>query len=341
MTSRPLDEQVVIVVGATSGIGRESALRFARHGARLIVTARDEAALGRLADELHAEGSPGVATIAGDVADPSHAPAIVELATMRFGRVDTWAHVAGVEVYATLEETTPDEFRRVIEVNLLGTAYAAMAALPALRASGGGAFIAVSSVEADVPLPYQTAYSASKHGMSALLRGLRMELEQDDVPVRVTQIQPYGIDTPLFRVARTRLPGPPRPAAPAYGPEVVAELIVFAAEHPARELFAGGAGWLTAMAQRTMPRVTEAVLTRIAGRMQTGGEPPPPPPGIPRAGAVDNLFAPVPGIEATRGGFGGRGFSVANRLQMTPPAVRAAVVLAAAGLATAAVRRGR
>jgi NAD(P)-dependent dehydrogenase (short-subunit alcohol dehydrogenase family) len=336
--SPPLDRQVVVVVGATSGIGRAAALRFAERGARLVVTARDLDALGRLADELRTRGSPAVETVAGDVVDPGHLLDVVDRATSRFGRLDTWAHVAGVDVFATVADTTPDEFRRVIEVNLLGPAYGAKAAVPALRASGGGAFIAVSSVEADVPLPFQAAYSASKHGLSAFLRSLRMELEGDGVPVRVTQIQPYGIDTPLFRVARARMDGPPRPASPVYAPEVVAELIVHAAEHPARELFAGGAGWLTAMAQRIAPHLSEAVLSRIAERMQAG-ETPPPPPGLPASGEADNLFSPVPGVESTTGGYGGRRFSVGNRVQMASPAARAAVLLAIAGLGSLAIRR--
>lgn len=333
---RPLNEQVVVIVGATSGIGRETARRFADRGARLVVTARDQDALDALAAELRAAGALGVETMAGDVADPEHAPAVVRHAQAAFGRVDTWAHIAGVEIFATVERTRPDEFRRLIEVNLLGVAYAAMAAVPALREGSGGAFIAVSSVEADVPLPYQAAYSASKHGVSAFLRSLRMELEHEGAPVAVTQVQPYGIDTPLFRVALSRMDAPPQPAKPSYGPEVVAELIVHAAEHPERELFAGGLGWLSAMGQRWAPRVSEAILARLGPRLTSGADP-----ELAQAPGTGNLFEPVPGTTAVRGGYGGRSLSLANRLQMTPAPLRVAGAAAALVLGVLAVRRAQ
>jgi NAD(P)-dependent dehydrogenase (short-subunit alcohol dehydrogenase family) len=331
---RPIHDQVVVVVGATSGIGRETALRFAERGARLIVTARDEPALRALAGELRERGATAVEYLAGDVADDGNAPAIVDLAMRSFGRIDTWAHIAGVEIFATLEDTRPAEFRRLIEVNLLGVAYAAMAAVPILRQGQGGAFIAVSSVEADVPVPSQSAYAASKHGVDALLRTLRMELENEGAPVAVTQIQPYGIDTPLFRVALSRLDGDPKPAQPAYAPSVVAELIVHAAEHPERELFAGGLGWLSAMGQRYAPRLSEAVLARLGARMTAGSDP-----SLTSAPGTGNLFEPVPGTTSIRGGYGGRSFSVGNRLQMTPAAVRVAGLAAVVGLGVLAVRR--
>ena len=334
ITLRPIHDQVIVVVGATSGIGRETALRFAERGARLVVTARDEPALQALATELRERGATAVEILAGDVADEGNAPAIVDLATRTFGRIDTWAHIAGVEIFATLEETRPAEFRRLIEVNLLGVAYAAMAAVPVLRSGQGGAFIAVSSVEADVPIPAQAAYAASKHGVAGLLRTLRMELENDGAPVAVTQVQPYGIDTPLFRVALDRMDAPPRPASPPYDPGVVAELIVHAAEHPSRELFAGGLGWLSAMSQRYAPRLSEAVLARIGERMTKGGGP-----GLTSAPGTGNLFRPLPGTTAIRGGYGGRTFSVGNRLQMTPTPVRLAALAVVGAVGALAIRR--
>jgi NAD(P)-dependent dehydrogenase (short-subunit alcohol dehydrogenase family) len=331
-TLRPIETQAIVVVGASSGIGRETSLRFAERGARLLVTARDEDALRGLQTELLARGAADVDILAGDIADPAHAPAIVDRALSRYGRIDTWAHIAGVEVFAKFEDTDPAEFRRVIEVNLLGPAYAARAALPALRAAGGGAFIAVSSVEADVPLPYQSAYSASKHGLDALLRSMRMELEREDAPIAVTQIQPHGIDTPLFRVALARMPGGPKPAAPVYDAGVVAELIVHAAEHPSRELFAGGAGWASAAFQRVAPRLSEATLGRLADRLTADA-------GEPAAPGSGNLFEPVPGTTSVSGGFGGRRFSVLNKVQMVPGAVRVAAVTVAGGLTVLALRR--
>lgn len=329
-----LSDQVVVIVGATSGIGRATARRMANRSARLVVTARDAEALNGLAQELSALGAGGVETVPGDVADAAHSQEIIDRALARFGRIDTWVHVAGVEIFASFDETQPEEFRRLIEVNLLGPAYAAKAALPALEQRGTGAFIAVSSVAADVPVPFQSAYSASKHGLDALLRSIRMELEQDGSAVTITQIQPYGIDTPLFGVALTRLNGPPRPAAPTYGPEVVAELIVHAAEHPSRELFAGGFGWLSAMTMRYAPRLGEAVIGRLAARMQTGDAS-----QHPAAAGAGNLFKSA-GAHGARGGYGGRSFSIANRLQMMPGSVRLAL-LSVVAVSLVAARRSR
>ena len=330
VTLSPIHDQVVAVVGATSGIGRETSRQFAARGARLVVAARDEAALEELAGELRGLGAPAVEIVAGDVVDPAAMRAVADRAIDRFGRLDTWAHIAGVDVFATFEDTTPDEFRRVVEVNLIGAANGAFAALPILRRDGG-AFIAVSSVEADVPLPLQSAYAASKHGLGAMLRTIRMELGREDGRVAITQIQPYGIDTPLFRFSRTRLSTGVRPPAPTYDPAVVAELIVHAAEHPSRELFAGGAAWLSAMAQRYAPRLNEAVMARVAVAMQRSPDDPVP--------ARDSLFRPVPGDDAVRGGFGGRSFSLANKVQMIPASARLAAFGLIGGLAAVALWR--
>lgn len=331
---RSLSEQVVVVVGAASGIGRQSALRLADRGARLVLVARDAEALATLEVELRDRGAADVLLAPADVTDPWAMERVANDAVARFGRIDTWAHIAGIDVWATFDETTPEEFRRVVEVNLLGPAYGAMAALPRLRAAGGGALIVVSSVEADVPLPYQTAYAASKHGVNGFVRSLRMELRAAGEPISVAQVQPSGIDTPLFQVARTRLGVEPRPAAPVYDPDVVAELIVHAAEHPSRELFAGGMGWMLALGQRIAPRVNEAILARVGQPIQRTD--------LPKSDlAPSNLESPIPGTDEIRGGYGGRAVSVMNKLQMLPSQARVALAAGAGALTVLALRRAR
>jgi NAD(P)-dependent dehydrogenase (short-subunit alcohol dehydrogenase family) len=237
-----------------------------------------------------------------------------------------------VSVYANAEDTTPDEYRRVIEVNLLGQIHGALAALPALRAAGGGALIEISSVEAEVALPYQAAYAASKHGMSGFLRSLRMELKAEGAPVSVTQVMPAGIDTPLFMNARSKLGVVPKPTAPVYDPDVVADQVLWAAEHPAGDLFAGGAGWAFAWFRRMAPGPFEEVVARVGKAAQRSTIPEGP-------GATDNLEAPTPLTDTVRGGFGGRRFSVSNAIQRVPGIVRLGAVLAAVGGLVAVRRR--
>jgi len=328
---KPINEQVVVVVGASSGIGHQTALRFAERGARLVLAARDAGELERVEAECRQRGAADVAVIAGDVSSPQDMETLASGARGRFGRIDTWAHIAGIDLWATFEDTTTDEFRRVIEINLLGPAFGAMAALPVLRDSGGGALIAVSSVEAEVPLPWQSAYAASKHGMDAFLRTLRMELAAEGAPIAVTQIQPSGIDTPLFHWARTRIGVEPRPTAPVYDPDVVAQLIVHAAEHPSRELVAGGAGWTMRLAHRLAPDMTDRALSMFGFSGQKTKTPKGP-------DAPSNLHRASP-TSAVRGGFGGRRFSIVNQVQMLPSAVRVAAVAGIATLAGLALRR--
>ena len=330
---KPIEDQVVAVVGASRGIGRQTATRFAERGATLVLAARNVEALGEVEQACRQAGAKDVAILAADVTSPADMNAVAAEATGRFGRLDTWVHVAGVDLWSTFEETTPDEFRRIIEVNLLGPAHGAKAALPALRETGGGALIAVSSVEAEVPLPWQSAYAASKHGMDAFLRTLRMELEAEGAPIAVTQIQPSGIDTPLFAWARTRIGVEPKPTPPVYDPDVVAELILHAAEHPSRELVAGGGGWLLRLAHRVAPDMTDRYLTFFGFAGQRTKR-------VKDDDAPSNLRQTVP-TAAVRGGFGGRGFSIANQVQMLPAAVRVAALGAVAALLGLALRGRR
>jgi NAD(P)-dependent dehydrogenase (short-subunit alcohol dehydrogenase family) len=320
---KPLLDQVVVIVGASSGIGRQTAHRFAERGARLVLVSRDGPVLASLAAEVRQLGAPDALTVEADVSVPEAMEHVATQAVERFGRIDTWAHVAGVDVWAPFERTPPEEFRRVIEVNLLGPAYGAMAALPRLRTAGGGALIIVSSIDADVPLPYQTAYVASKHGVKGFVRSLRMELAAEGAPIAVAQVQPAAIDTPLFRVARTRLGVEPKPPGPVYDPDVVAELIVHAAEHPSRDLYAGGGGWGLALLSRVAPGVTDVVLSRVGEPLQRSDTPKSPTDPA-------NLDGPMSAGEV-HGGYGGRGFSVANKVQMLPGAVRVGAIAAAVG----------
>ncbi|HEV3401447.1 MAG TPA: SDR family oxidoreductase, partial [Acidimicrobiales bacterium] len=220
-TPAPLAEQVVVVMGASSGIGRETALQMARRGVRLVVAARDGEALASLVEQIEGEGGEAVAMTA-DTSRLEDVQAVADAAVERFGGFDTWVQAAAVAVYARFEDTTVEEFRRVVDVNLLGTVHAAKVALPQLRARGGGTFIAISSVEARRALPYHSAYAASKHAVDGFLESLRVELREEGAPVSVTNILPASINTPLFDKARSRLGVKPMPIPPIYQPDTVA-----------------------------------------------------------------------------------------------------------------------
>lgn len=324
ITLKPLAEQVVVVVGCSSGIGRLAAHRLAASGARLVLSARDPDALAEVLDDVRAHGATDAVAVPADVVIPDDLDRVARTAMDAFGRLDTWVQLAAVSLYAEFEKTTPHEFRRVIEVNLLGQAYGAMAALPRLRQTGSGALIEISSVEAEVPLPYQSAYAASKHGMAGFLRSLRAELQGEGVPIAVTQILPSGIDTPLFDNARSRIGVRPRPAPPVYDPNVVVDLILYAAAHPSGDLYAGGGGWALAITRRLSPRAVEIVLARLGRRVQRSDEPR-------SEAAADNLEAPLAATDQVRGGFSGRRRSVATWLQTHPGASRAAAGAATIG----------
>ncbi len=231
--SKPLSEQVVVIVGASSGIGRASALAFAARGAKVVCAASGTRALDTVVDEIRRAGGSAVAAPA-DIADPAAVRALAELAERQYGRIDTWVNVAAVGVWGRVEDVTAAEFERVMRVNFLGHVHGVHAALPALRRAGGGTIIGVSSVEGVRAVPLQAPYAASKFALRALYDCLRSELAQDGEPIAVTTILPASVDTPFFEHARSKLGVMVKPPPPVYAPEVVADSIVYAARHPRR-----------------------------------------------------------------------------------------------------------
>jgi NAD(P)-dependent dehydrogenase (short-subunit alcohol dehydrogenase family) len=295
MQLKPINQQVVVIVGATSGIGRAAALRFGEQGARLLVSSRSQEELAHLVDEISSRGGHAL-SFAADTSVYEEVQEIARIAANSFGRIDTWVHSAAVMMYAPFSETTPQEFKRVIEVNLLGQVYGAMTALPHLKREGRGALILLSSVEARRSLPYQSAYAASKHGMIGFIDSLRSELEEAGLPINVTNIMPSGINTPLYEKALTRLGVQPQPVPPIYDPELVADAILFAAENPARAITIGGAGKALALTERLSPRLADAIVERIAFTGQKTD--------IPKSEhAPNNLFEHLPGHDQVHGPY--------------------------------------
>jgi NAD(P)-dependent dehydrogenase (short-subunit alcohol dehydrogenase family) len=274
MNLKPLREQVVVVMGASSGLGREAALRFAGRGAKVVVSARGEPELRSLVEEIREGGGEATAVVA-DTAEFEQVKALADRAVEEYGRLDTWVHVAGVGLSAAFEDTTPEEFRRIIDVNLMGQVHGAMAALPHIKREGRGALIHISSMGAKRSVPLQSAYCASKHGMEGFIEALRVELRHEGLPIGVTSIQPATTNTPFFDKARTKLGVKPVAPPPIYAPGIVADAILHAAEHPARDLVVGGAAKALILGQRLSPRLVDALMQRGASRSTTRTSPRP------------------------------------------------------------------
>lgn len=269
---KPLHDQVVVVLGASSGIGRETALQLSARGAKVVAAARSKPGLVSLVDEINAAGGQATYAIC-DISDFDQVSGVADLALERFGRIDTWVNMAAVGVYATLEDIPLDEFRRVLDINLMGYVHGLKAALPLLRREGRGALIFVSSIESTVTVPLQSAYGISKHAIQGMVEVLRRELRAEGVPISVTNIKPAVINTPFYTNALSKVGFKPTIPQPAYHPAVVAECVVYAAEHPVRDMYAGGAGRVIAMVQLLVPNVLDAVMARFGIPLQRTDEP--------------------------------------------------------------------
>ena len=332
MRFKPIDEQVVALMGASSGIGRETAIRFAKHGAKVVVSARNAGALRSLVDEIQRDGGEALA-VPADVAEFEQVKAVANRAAEEYGTLDTWVHLSGVGLYAAFDRTEPEEFKRVMAVNLMGQVYGAMVTLPHLKREGRGALIHISSVEAKRSAPFHSAYAASKHGIDGFLEALRVELKHEGWPISVTQVMPGTINTPFFDKGRTKLGVKPVGVPPIYEPETVAKIILYAAENPARDLVSGGAAQMMIINQRLSPRALDAILTTRAGfSPQMTKEPR-------SEDDPDNLYAPIRGHDTAKNGFRAFSRSLYNWLETHPTVRRGAAVGTAVGLLAALRRR--
>jgi len=196
-----------------------------------------------------------------DVTDWAQVERLAHSAMAAFGRIDTWINDAGVGVYATAGDTSVEETQQVMQTNFMGMVHGVKAALPYMQRQGSGTIINIGSVESQVSLPYNSAYAASKHAIKGYTEALQMELEHTHSPIHVTLIMPAAINTPFFNHALSKIGVLPRPAGPVYKPEMVAEAIAYAAEHPQRDVYVGGGGMLFGMMERISPALTDKVMT--------------------------------------------------------------------------------
>ena len=330
---RPLKEQVVVLTGASSGIGREAAELFGRRGASVVLAARDAEALKEVARDVELAGGRALA-VPTDVADWSQVEALARAAVDHFGRIDTWVNDAGVAIGGTVEETEIAEIERIFSVNVLGVLHGVKAALPHMTRQGGGTIINVGSVAGVRAFPIQSVYSATKHAVKGLTEGLRLELWKKGGDFHITYIAPAAIDTPLFPQARTKFGTQLGPPPPIYDPRIVAESIVFAAEHPRRDIFVGGAAKMFDIMERISPSFTDWYLMKGGIFEQQITD-------LPHDEA-DNLYEPPPEPRTSRGGYSGQAHSTSwyTRIFEWHPILKP-VAVGALALGAAALLRGR
>lgn len=259
---KPLSRQVVVITGASSGIGLVTAREAARRGASLVVVSRNEQALASLTKELQQQGCAAIAVVA-DVGVETDVQRIVSRTIEHFGRFDTWVNNAGVSIYGSLDDPTTDENRRLFDTNFWGTVYGSLAARKHLR-QHGGAIICVGSLASDIGTPVQGMYSASKHAIKGFVEALRVETENEKAPVSITLIKPASINSMLPSHARSYMKVMPSLPPPVYAPKVVADAILYAAEHPTRDVFVGEPAVAGSMVGHHAPRLMDKVLRMFA-----------------------------------------------------------------------------
>jgi short-subunit dehydrogenase len=282
---KPLGEQVVVITGASSGIGRATALEFARAKTKLVLASRNEAALNSIAAECEHVGSQTL-VVPTDVSRRDDVERLADRAIERFERIDTWVNNAGVTEYGYVEDTPVEDIERIMQVNFMSQVYAIKAALPYLTAQPEATIINVSSGLGERAVPLQAAYCASKHAVKGFTEALRMELQYKHPGVRVTLVLPSSINTPLFAQSRSRLGVKPRPVPVVYEPELVAKGIVTAAQKPVRDIVIGEAGKMLLWVQKFAPGVLDWLMVQngTVFKLQQTDQPPE---------FGDNLYAPV------------------------------------------------
>jgi NAD(P)-dependent dehydrogenase (short-subunit alcohol dehydrogenase family) len=291
---KPLNEQVIVITGASSGIGLATAKLAARRGAQVVLVSRDEEDLARAVREIQERGASAVHFVA-DVADQAAMQRVARDVVVQFGRIDTWINNAGVTVYGLIEEVPTEDARRLFETNYWGVVNGSLAALPHLR-SGGGALINLGSVLSDTGYPLQGHYTASKHAVKGFTDSLRLEVEKSGAPVCITLIQPAAIDTPYPEHAKNHLGFEAKHMPPVYAPEVVAKAILHCAERPERNVLVGGSGKVFSTSEKFAPRLFDRMKEATSFHGQLTDRP---------ARTGDTLFHPRPDDGRVRGGHPG------------------------------------
>jgi NADP-dependent 3-hydroxy acid dehydrogenase YdfG len=263
---------VVVVTGASAGVGRAVVRAFARRGASIGLLARGEAGLKAAGLEVGRLGARAV-VIPTDVADARQVEAAAAAVEVEFGPIDVWVNNAMVSVFSPLEQMEPDEFRRVTEVTYLGTVHGTMSALKRMLPRDRGVIVQVGSALAYHGIPLQSAYCGAKHAIQGFTESVRAELIHDRSNVRITMVQLPALNTPQFSWVKSRLPNKAQPVPPIFQPEVAAEAVVWAANHNRREVWVGGPTVQALLADKFAPGLLDAYLGRNAYEAQQTDQP--------------------------------------------------------------------
>jgi len=261
MTDLTFKDKVVVITGASGGVGRATAWEFAKQGAKIVLLARGQEQLDGTKREVEQYGGKALC-IPTDVADPNAVEAAAVQAEKEFGPIDVWVNNAMNSVFAPFKEIKPEEFRRVTEVTYLGQVYGAMTALKRMLPRDKGVIIFVGSALAYRGIPLQSAYCGSKHGIQGMFDSLRTELLHSKSNVKICMVQLPAMNTTQFGWVLSKLPNKPRPMGKVYQPEVAARGIVFAAAHPRRELWIGYPTYEAIIGNKIAPWYADWVLAR-------------------------------------------------------------------------------
>ena len=288
-------EGTALVTGASSGVGRATARRFADEGYDLALVARGHEALEATRAEIERSGRRAIA-IPTDVSDYEQVAAAAERAEAELGPIDVWVNNAMTTVFAPFMEIEPEEFKRVTEVTYLGVVWGTRVALERMRPRDRGSIVLVGSALAYRGIPLQSAYCGSKHAIKGFFESVRSELLHDGCSVKLSIVELPAVNTPQFDHCRTRMPKQPQPVPPIYQPEVCAEGIVYAARTGERELYVGAPTWKTIWGERIAPGFGDRYLAKNGYSGQQADEPV-------NGDRPDNLFEPVEGDRGAHGRF--------------------------------------
>ncbi len=325
-------DRVVVITGASAGIGRAVARAFGQQGARVGLIARTKEALENAAREIERAGGEAL-VLPLDVADAAAVERAADAVVARWGRIDVWVNDAMVSVFSPVKEMKPEEYRRVTEVDYLGYVHGTMAALKHMLPADEGHVIQIGSALVYRSIPLQSAYCASKAAIRGFTDSLRCELHHDRSRVKLTMVQLPAVNTPQFDVVRSRLPNHPQPVPPIFEPEVIARAVLHVADHPTRELWVGWSAVKAILGQKLIPGLLDRYLGRMGYSAQQTDQPLPP-------GREDDVDRPLPGDRGAHGGFDARakGWSGELWFRMNRRWIAGAAVAAAALLGYRASR---
>jgi len=315
--------EVVVVTGASAGIGRAVVRRFAMAGAHIGIIARGMDGLQGTKEDVEKLGGKAI-ICQGDVADPETTERAAQMVEDEFGEIDVWVNNATTSVFSPIKEMKPEEYKRVTEVTYLGVVYGTLAALKRMLPRDRGVIVQVGSALAYRGIPLQSAYCASKHAIQGFMDSLRSELIHDKSNVRASMVQMPAMNTPQFSWVKSRLPNKPQPVPPIYQPEIGAEAVYFVAHNDRREMYVGYPTVEAIVGNKIVPGYADKYLAKGGYKSQQTDEPV-------EADRQNNLYEPVPGDHGAHGSFDERAKDFSPQLWANKN--RGKVALSALGIA--------